>query len=312
MTPTLIVLVPLLVVPVVALLAFTGCGRFGAAEPIGHTPPTGGLGIGGENGNGDTRPSYADTILGGGEGLVAYWTLSDQATTVAFDKGPSKIHGSYVGSPPPTQGQTGGALAPRQTSDVCTHFTGNGSTIQVDFSPLLNPAPNLRFTFEIWARLEDPASRAGDSETLASGRGETPDGDTGWELYVTYGNDGTPTFKARVFPGNGGDPTSATIAVPATGTPVDAWHLVALAYDGTGPTSVSVHVWVAGSTRSFDETKSPAPFRNTNDITQPLVIGAFGATDPQRPFQGDLDEAAFYNTALTGPQIAAHVAAALP
>ncbi|WP_426570818.1 LamG-like jellyroll fold domain-containing protein [Aquihabitans sp. McL0605] len=305
MTPTLIVLIPLLVVPVVALLAFAGCKPFAAdtSTPPGTAP---GNGDHPGNGNGNGRPSYADTILKGGEGLVAYWTLSDVATTVAVDKGPSALNGTYRGAP--VLGQGGGALADREPSDGCTRF-GGADLVEVPHSALLNPGPNLRFTFEIWVRHVDAAGHAGDTQTIASSRGKAGGDDTGWELYLSYGNDGTPTYKARVF--GGGTNASATMAAGA-GAVGGAWHLVALIYDGTGAApSVTVDIRIVGDPNRYTETKSPAGYASTTDAS-PFVIAAFGAGNPQRPFTGDLDEAAFYNTALSPTQIDAHVAASRP
>ncbi len=311
MSTTLLVLIPLLVLPVVALLAFAGCAAFGT-DTTEHTGTAAGppLVVEPETPPPPARPSYPDTILNGGEGLVAYWRLSDAAgTLVAVDQAPLHLNGTYTGTPAVSVGQAGGASTPRQ-SDTCAGFPGDGGHVQVDFSANLNPAPMLQFSFEVWARLRNPAARAGTDEFLASSRSVgAAQVSAGWELYVSYGPGGEPTFRARLFNGNGATSTRADALAQSGSAAADAWHHVVLTYDGTGGGTLAVYVRIVGDPTVFPKVVTPAPYQP--NVSAPLRIGAGNGPFAYDFFEGDLDEAAFYNRALTAPQVEAHFKAAL-
>lgn len=307
MSATLFVLVLLLVVPVVGLLSFAGCGSF-AAEPgmpepdpgpgtVIIVPPT-------------PKRSYRDRITGpGGEGLVAYWTLAEPGATTAFDSGPSGLHGTYAGTPAPELGVAGGALTPRVPNDGCVRFEGTadqGGYVTVPYSAKLNPGPGLRFSFETWARLRNPGADVGETQVLASLRSFLPGFvSTGWELYVTIGSTGLPTFGARVFAGSGADDAHAEILVDSPNAGADAWHHCVLVYDGPAKT-IAITVRRVGEANAFTKDAPVTTYRASADTNSPFLIGAGNAPLPASFFNGDLDEVAFYNTALTGPQIKEH------
>lgn len=309
MSATLIVLVPLLVVPVVGLLAFAGCASFDAADPEPEpTPP----------GPGPVvvvpppvpKKPYRDRITGpSGEGLVAYWTLAEPGATTAFDSGPNGLHGTYAGTPAPRLGVPGGALTPRLAGDGCVRFEGSadqGGYVEVPYSAKLNPGPGLRFSFETWARLRNPGADLGETQVLASLRSFLPGFvSTGWELYVTIGSTGIPTFGARVFEGEGADDAHAEVPVDSPLAGADAWHHVVLVYDGPAKT-IAITVRRVGEPNAYTRSAPVTTYRASADTNSPFLLGAGNAPLPAAFFNGDLDEVAFYNTALSADAIEDH------
>lgn len=319
MSTTLVVLVPLLLLPVVGLLAFAGCESFDAEETGPEPEPEPGPRPGPRPGPGPgpdptppVRPSYGE-VVAGTVGLVAHWPLADpDGAVVVRDVGPSTLNGRYVDGPPDVQrGKPDGALAGRYPDDRCAGFPGEGGHVVVDHSPLLNPPAMLRFSFEVWARLRGPAARAGTSEHLASSRrfAPPPEPSAGWELFVTYGDRGVPTFTARVFDGEGPTPTvAAAVAQSVTTDPDGSWHHVVLTYDGSGDGTLTVNVRLAGEAELFPKVTTPASYAPNPDAV--LRLGAGNSFAAFNHFEGDLDQAAFYNVVLTAAEVEAHHRAA--
>jgi hypothetical protein len=303
--PELLVLVPLLLLPVVGLLAFAGCGTLVDTslpeQPPPPPPPP-------------PRPAYTEVIRTA-RGLVAYWPFADPAGSDGLrDVGPSRLDGRYVPGPPDVErGKPDGATGRRDPLDRCAGFPGAKAHAVVPFSALLNPGAMLRFSFEVWVRLRTPAARAGESEHLASSRvfGGTEEPSTGWDLFVTYGSDGVPTFTARVFRGEGLTATTAAVeARSATTAPDGSWHHVVLTYDGGGTGAVGIHVRLLGEPELFTQVTTPAPYAPNPSVA--LTLGAAVFFEPYNELLGDLDEAAFYNHALTADEIREHHGAAQP
>jgi large repetitive protein len=304
----LLVLVPLLVLAVVGVLAFAGCAPFGTVDDGTGTTPDPPV-----DPPMPAAPLYPATILGGSEGLVAYWRLSDPPDrTVAEDAGPLHLDGSYRGQPAPTVGKPDGALTPRER-DACAGFSGDGGHVEVPFNANLNPAQGLQFSVEVWARLRNPAAQGGAEQFLACSRfqGNDVDGTAGWELLVTTADGGAATFTGRVYTGVGNESTGADAVVPASAAADGAWHHVVLTFDGADGARASiltVTVRVAGATGSFEGRTETANY--LLNVVAPLRLGAANSPLPSDFFDGDLDEVAFYNRALTAAQIEAHFRAA--
>src|SRR3954449_8157476 len=120
MSGALILLLPMLVLSVVLLFAFAGCGLdvVGKAPitPPGTTPPP------------ETPPTYKDAILKT-PGLVAYWRLGETKLPAdpypaAKDEGVNQLAGTYNG--PVALSNVPGALAKKTPTDKGTTFNGDG------------------------------------------------------------------------------------------------------------------------------------------------------------------------------------------
>ena len=85
MSDGIFILVPLLVLPIILLFRFVGCGldmQGQVDEPV--TTPL---------------PAYRDIIMGEKSDIVAYWRLVDEGETKAKDEGPSSLDGDYTKVP---------------------------------------------------------------------------------------------------------------------------------------------------------------------------------------------------------------------
>ena len=307
MSLSVILLVPAMVAAVVLVAGFAGCAAFSAEANPPVTQPGPPLVVDPT----PQRPSYRDTLLKDpGLGLVAYWTLSDTGGVVAFDRGPNAFHGTYVDSPPVTLGEPGGALSPREP-DVAARFPGEGGHMRVDYHPLLNPGPSLQFSFEVWVKLRPADEVAGRSEFLASSRQFDGPDSSGWDLFVTYESSGARTFKARLYAGSGAANTQVDLIADSPVAPADAWRLVVMTYDG-GTQTLALHIRIVGEASPFTKSTSGATFTNANGPNSPLRMGAGNQPLPGGFLHGSLDEAAFYNRALTPAQVDDHLKAALP
>lgn len=154
---------------------------------------------------------------------------------------------------------------------------GTNDYINVPDSASLSPT--ARFSLDLWV-YQDAAS--GSRVIAAKG----PDPAVSWLVRID-------TSTLRVFIGNTAD--YGECAAPSTG----AWHHLVVVFDGslTG-NSNRLKVWIDGVQQSLGFTGTiPSSIPNTSEALQ---LGAWnGGTN----FNGDLDEVAFYNTALTASEI---------
>jgi len=203
---------------------------------------------------------------------IAYWRLGESA-------GPTMVNsagyndGTYIGT-------VGFGAAPVITTetDKAVDFAGNAGRGEVSNVPELNPAGP--FSVEVWTR---PNAGAGgiilSSQNRANSRG-------GYSIHANifiaqYGIDlGAP---------NAGVTRYNLATVPVAGVPV---HIV-FTYDGVTGT-----FYVNGE-------KTSAPLNNfVNNTVAPLTIGK--RSDNAAPWNGTVDEAAFYDYALSGDRVTNH------
>jgi Concanavalin A-like lectin/glucanases superfamily len=304
MSDALLLLVPLVVLPIVVLLAFTGCGGFlphsgddTATTPEDGDGPSPGPG-GGALGPVPTDPGsttvvvvpppYADQVVGHPD-LIAFWRLDETAGLTAVDR-TGRHDGTYaddgvdLGEP--------GALAPRDANPAAA-FDGDKGEVVVEIDADL--APPMSFTVELWAK---PAAGAtGGADALFSSLDSSGGGTRGLELRVL--RQATPEFEATVGAGS-----LQTVAGPATppATAAGWWHVV-LSYDGSGGAgSGKAVVYVNGTAGAVLSTGAYAP-----NTTRDLFIAT---SEAQQRFTGVLDEVAFYRVALDATTIAGHFTAA--
>lgn len=166
-----------------------------------------------------------------------------------------------------------------------------GNVTSVPYLPQLNPPSNQPFTIEFWAR---PTSSTNNNAPVAcrvsagnrSGwaffqRGAA----TGWNFVMYNG-----TSSQRGWDLTGGTST------------LDAWSHVVATWDGT-----TARLYVNGA---FTNAPNVPNGTVTYNASTSAVFTVGNLADSNSPFNGFLDEIAFYPTALTPAQISSHHAAA--
>jgi hypothetical protein len=284
---------------------FVGCN-------LGHGPPS-------------VFDRYHNTVLGT-RGLVAYWPLSDTVGPIAVDLGPNGFDGGYSTGPDVTSYNAArqsdaspGTFALNQPNIVAGDATSrsgapatpnpcvlfNGGFVSVAWRAALGPPMPGQFTLEAWVvpnwTLEDAQTNRSSRVVVASASA-SPSPDTGFALYATPDN----VWAAGIGLG-------ATEAVAVSGSNQTivqgSLDFLVVTYDGT-----TLTLWV----NPADTTQPPAASVTASGyvpVPPPvhLYIGT-GRPDlrtPLFPFNGFIQDVAFYNVVLDGTTIETHYAAGL-
>ncbi|MFL5885701.1 MAG: LamG domain-containing protein [Thermoleophilaceae bacterium] len=291
MSHSLIVLTPLLILSVVVLFAFAGCGEpFTSGEP--PTP---------------TTPETYEGAIEATTGLVAYWRLGETKLPPdpyppAADEGPNKLAGTYKGAV--ALAAEAGALATTEPADAAPDFNGQDSYMEVAWTDALNLP--LSFSVEAWIRPAAFVPGMPSVQQVVAFRDIDPDALTrGFELTVVRQPDPNPRIQGRV--GTGGTTELAAEVVFALpddqlGGPNVDWRHVMLSYEGApmagGP---ALRLFVDGDLKHEKLTTDDPNLAYTANGQQPLRIGA-GRTDnspdPAEFYAGAIDEVALYGVAL--------------
>jgi hypothetical protein len=230
----------------------------------------------------DAATDYANTVLA--DNPSGYWRLGELSGTAAAAASGSPA-GTYTNAP--TLGVGGGV----GDTDTAVRFDGSNDYMTLgDSFDLVN---NSTFTIECWV---NPAAAATASYPEVFGK-YTASG--GWWLYLEGSAEGTPNAATFERIGSAGSDHASTGAA-SLALPVNTWSHVAVTYDGT-----DVRIYLNGVLR--DTTTSSRTVPNT-------AIAATLGGDPgtTAPFNGRLDEAAIYPTALSQARIQAHYDAGKP
>lgn len=239
---------------------------FTAASPDGVRTVSAGVSV--QVGTPSTL-SYSNLVLS--DAPTGYWRLGETAGTSAADASGNGLTGTYVS--PVTLGVPG---AISNDSDTAVALTGGYASVP-DATPLHITGP---FTLEAWIK---PATTASDPGLGILERYDRP-ASNGYILRLAGGNH----LQAWVL-----GPTGYAYATGATAITPGTWNHVAAVFNGT-----SLTLYVNGlSDGSRATSVTPGPGSGA------LRIGARGDDANQR-FQGSIDEAALYNHALSGDQIA--------
>lgn len=223
-------------------------------------------------------------------GLVAaaFACGSAGAQTTSFNSGSLGAAGNAINSSGVTL-DLPGALA--EPGDKAVGYSGGANTT-LSYNAALNPATSSPFTVEFWAKPSvDPGDASGPSPVF----NRVSSGDrSGW---VFFQRSATTGWNFNMYSGSG-----STVGFSLTGGAytVGSWTQVVAVWNGTAP-SLYVNGVLATSTFS-----GPGIYNASTTAT--LSLGAYDTGS--NPFSGSLDEFAFYNTALTAGQIAAHFSAA--
>ncbi|HEV2953647.1 MAG TPA: fibronectin type III domain-containing protein, partial [Candidatus Dormibacteraeota bacterium] len=220
-----------------------------------------------------TADPYFSAVMNDQPG--AYYRLDEPQGTVAYD---SSGHGlSAAGMGAMTRGVVPGALA--NSSDSATTFAGGSFT--VPSSPYDDPGK--AFALEAWINTSNAGTQQGILEKYSATEGSYVMRIQGGHLLVMLCNNGT-TCPYQVASG---------VAITA-----NTWYMVDGIYDSVAQT---LTVYINGG---MDGQVSGVSFLSTSP-DQPLRIGARG-DDGSNGFQGQLDEAAVYGSALPAANIRHH------
>jgi len=215
--------------------------------------------------------SYANLVAGANP--AGYWRLGDPAgSRTAADSSTARQDGVYLaGAVPGVEG----AVAGDRAADLSAGFVEVPRTSRTDLTG--------QFTLEAWVKLD----RLVPSPGQAVIESYTAPATDGYALRVT---DGVVQAWSLGDPGKGHGVVSGRTRL----TP-DRWHHVAAVFDGSRLT-----VYLDGVADNSVAT-SVAPGGGTASVK----LGGRGDDTYQR-LQGDLDEAAVYDRALTAAEIQAH------
>jgi hypothetical protein len=223
---------------------------------------------------------YASFILA--DHPSAFWRL-DEATGTNFTDYAGGHNGVYHGDV-----QLAQAGAPGTAPDTAVHFpgslTGGIPNAVVPYSPTLNPTGP--FSVEFWAK---PDINGQASEAVISSQ----DRNAGRAGYVVYQG-----FNGAAWEGHLGVGDGAKIVIGRTPPVAGRWDHVVFVWDGNN----AGRIWVNGIDDTDPGSDTGGPLRPNLHV--PLEIGS--RFNGQFPYQGTVDEVAFYNYALSSQQITQH------
>ena len=214
----------------------------------------------------------------GPSGLVGLWKAEGNAKDATGSN-----HGVLRNGTTFSAGQVGQAF----TLDGIDDYVGNLGTAAT-FSFIQNTGI---FTIEAWIKLDDPnalserAITASTPTTAEKGHYFTWDNSTGQQRLVL-----------SLMKGEAGNPVIASISLNQVITNSD-WHHVAAVGNGTGIT-----FYVDGTAYPGSGVMGSMP---TGNSTRALDIGRCPSTSPLCQFDGQIDEAAIYDRALSASEIQA-------
>jgi len=173
-------------------------------------------------------------------------------------------------------------------ADKAAYYNGiAGTNTVVPFQLGLNPAAASPFTIEFWA---NPATSDND-DTPVSNRDAVSANRSGWVFFQRAAG-----WNFRMYNGSGGglgwDLTGGT-------STLNSWSHVVATWNGSAAT-----LYVNGVLA--DNTNDPAATGVYNANTSTNINFLAAATDTGSPYNGAVDEVAFYGTALSAGQILNH------
>jgi hypothetical protein len=314
MSASLVVLLPVILLGIVSLFCFAGCGFS-------------------THGLGPTFTQYSSTTVLGNPAVVGYWPLSETGDSLpAADLAPNPDNGQYidpntlptiykwpdysVGNAPAPDLESAaapGIIAFAQPGIVPGDFginntdsdssaaspclVVNGCYVNVDWTK--DDPQAYRAVLD--ARDFDPCTGFG---IFAKADDNTP-GIYHWRVIIGNGGTGTPGFTTA----ESADPP-ITLKDPSSG--VATSYYLAVTYDGPSQTLI---LYVDG----LQSGPAITPAVYVPNTTKPLWIGAGASYVPMRPqpagvvasplfpFVGALQDVAIYNTALSAPVIQTHL-----
>ena len=247
---------------------------------------------------------YQTMVAGDGATLHLRMDEKDSWRSVAVNRGTLGSDGNGVHFPGATH-QVPGALA--AGGDTALRYQridkqstdGNYATVLPNI-PQLNTAS---FSWEAWVR--PTAEGTGNAQCPVMNYTPIDGPRSGWVIWQRASNAGSGTFgwNLRLYSGNG---TNRTIDINtgngAGGYTVNQWQHLAVTFDESTQTAV---FYVNGAAVATQTASAGNYLPNTNTVI-PALGGFANGTD--NPFEGDMDEVAFYSSVLSPAQVTAHYA----
>jgi hypothetical protein len=284
--PYPVLLVPLLVLAVVAVFAFTGC--------VSDAPDF-------ESGKA-AAVAYPALIVEEAE-LRAYWRLNEIETgdQTAYDSGPSvpRHNGEYRYPKDVSKGEKG-PLTEQDPNDKAADFAGQRAYVEVPYDQLLNPP--MDFSVEAWIRpvfdptLLDPTLKYYAGGVISSYEAGAPGGaavDKGFRIWVDV-EDGNKMVHGE-FPGN------EVIADLGDGVEHDGWRHIVLTYSAYND---EANLYVNADRGDPLATDDKMRYQGNANTSQPLRIAA--TASDQWGFRGRIAEIALYGRVLFGSEVKTH------
>lgn len=225
--------------------------------------------------------------------LVVFLSVSRAyaADPLSYNTGSLGTVGDGVHSPEPLLDQPGALAA---YNDYSVTY-GGGTRTTVPFLAALNPLVNSPFTIEFWAK---PTGSDGDdapvSNRVATGNR------SGWVFFQRGPTEG---WNLRMYDGNG-----SAVGWDLTGGTANfnVWSHVVAVWTGS---AALLYVNGALADNSNVDGRSGVYVPNTASSVD-AIFGVGALLNGASPYEGSVDEIAFYPTALTSGQIAGHFDAA--
>jgi hypothetical protein len=263
MTTIILLAIPIAALAPTLLLGFVGCGL----DTTGTAGPT------------------FDDVVSAVPSLVSWWHLNEASGPTATDS-KGGHDGTYGSAPVAAAAQSAAAPGTLDFSQPTlisnapakTSISVNGGGVQVPFSADLNKP---QFTIQAWVRTNwtdtaDAAYRC----VIFNEQSDAGGVRQGFSLYAN------PDNKWEVFVGDGSTFASAVADGPIT---LGSTDYLTATYDGT---TLTLYV--------NSEQRGSAALAYKANTSHPLSIGQgiAGPFNPGYPFNGQLQEVAYYNTAL--------------
>lgn len=247
---------------------------------------------------------YQTMVSGDGATLHLRMDEKDSWRSVAVNRGTLGTEGNGVHFPGVTHQVPGAITAGGDTAiryeRIDKQSTDGNYATALPNIPQLNTAS---FSWEAWVR--PTAEGTGNAQCPVMNYTPIDGPRSGWVIWQRASNAGSGTFgwNLRLYSGNG---TTRTIDINtgngAGGYTVGQWQHLAVTFDESTQTAV---FYVNGAAVATQAASAGNYLPNNNSVV-PALGGFANGTD--NPFEGDMDEVAFYSSVLSPAQVAAHFA----
>lgn len=257
------------------------------------------------------------------DGPVGYWRLDDNTPggDIAVNSGLLQQNLPAVNTAD-VRHAAQGALAGSNDGSYSYHRRNGSSTTSMPWHADMNPEATQPFTFEAWFRpttdLQNPGASPVNNRYVKSGNR------TGWVIFQrapnsTYagvsGNEGVG-WNFRFYTGAGGSGRDLVSNKPYT---VGEWQHVVVTWDGQTTGTMYINGEEAVVNRNILYAANVNPPLTAEGLegdpadAADLAIGSYNRASGlgSNPFEGDIDEVAFYKVMLTPDQIRAHYEAGI-
>jgi hypothetical protein len=227
-------------------------------------------------------------ILTAAFAVILHAAPSATAQTTSINSGSLGVSGNAINTADVVPNLVGPLTAP---GDFAVGYAG-GARTTLAYNPALNPAANQPFTIEFWAKPFAITDDAVGPSPVFNRVSSNPR--SGW---VFFQRSPTTGWNFRMYDGNadavGFDLTGGTNAQ-------DVWSHIVVVWNGISPV-----MYVNGGLADNTSTGSGVYNASTSAT---LSLGSYDTG--ANPYNGSIDEFAFYQTALTPLQISTHFATA--